>query len=286
MDYVRSKVHKLVGNNRFIQIVLHDSENVNPHLHFIHCGKSSPPRTNCMSHFIKYYCHPYRPIIHGSYKFTAPIAAAYRHQLLQLYLVGCPGYHPVVFQIASQGSNPVVHTGYDLFPSTTVDEESRKPETYQEEVAGCSASYSKGGLHQIRKRKGAMEPGLDGTDADTNDHSTEDESEQSADEERRTLLRRALQQKKKPILLAPTPLELSSLAIELYVTSIEILEYFKYWQQKFIKLALKEQRLRENIFQSSEVIVDLETKKWQFEDIGRHVFKHNNYFPSEPLLVC
>ena len=128
-----------------------------------------------------------------------------------------------------------------------------------------------------------MECRLDGAEADSNDNRDEIESEQNVDEERRSTFKRAIQlQKKTTILMAPTPLELASVSVELYVSSIETLENFLPWQQKFIKLALKEQRQRENVFQSAEVIVDLQTKNWSFDDIGFHVFKHNTLFPNNP----
>ena len=282
LAYVRRYVHKLVGKFKFIQVILHETDNVHPHFHFIYCGKTSPPRTNAMHHFLQYHCNPYRPIVHGSHKFTTPIAAAFRCQLLYLYLVGRTGYYPVVFQIASQGSNPIIHTGYHLFPSADIHEKSGEFQTDPEEADGCTTSYTKERIYPIRARSRGMEPGLDGSTVNTNDHAIETQPGQDSAETRRSLLRRALQQKETTVLIAPTALELASLSVELYVTSIEILENFKHWQKKIIKLALKDQRLRENIFHSTEVIVDLETKYWKFEQIGRHVFQHNFLFPNHP----
>ena len=282
MDYVRKYIHKMAGNGKSIQVIFHESDSVQPHFHVIHCGKSSPPRTNAMRHFIKYHCSPFRTVIRGQHKFTSSIAAAYRHHLIQLYLVGSPGYHPVVFKIAPQGSITVVNTGYNLFPSTTLNEKPGEPEADQEEAVGCAAAHSKGGVYPLRKWSGAMEQGLDGANVNADDQPNETQPEPNADQERRATLQRALQQKKTAVLIAPTPLEMASLAVELYVTSIEILENFKPWQHKFIKLALKEQRHRENVFQSTEVIVDLQTKNWTFDEIGRHVFLHNTLFPNMP----
>ena len=283
MVYVRKYVHKMVGNGKYIQIVLHENEHVNPHFHVIHCGKSSPPRTNAMRHFLQYYCAPFRPVIHGQHEFTSPIAAAYRHHLIQLYVVGGTGYEPVVFKIAPPGSTPVVHSGYNLFSSSTVDEELRKSEADTEETTGCTAAHPKGGIHQIRKRPGTVELGLDGASSNQIHHGNETQPEQDPVEERRATFVRALQEKKSAILMAPTPLQLASLCIELYVSSIETLENFKPWTSKFIKLALKDQRHRESVFQSTEVIVDLQTKNWTFEDIGMNVFAHNNFFPNNPV---
>ena len=276
MEYVRKYVHKMVGNGKYVQIVLHENECVQPHFHVIHCGKSSPPRTNAMRHFLKYYCAPFRPVIHGQHEFTSPIAAAYRHHLIQLYMVGGTGYNPVVFKISPPRSTPIVHAGYHLFSPSTLHEELGESETDPETALGCTATYSKGGIHPVRKRTGAMELGMDGAEADAGDIGNEAQSEQSADEERRSTFVRALQQKKTTILMAPTPLEMASLSVELYVSSIETLENFKPWQSKFIKLALKEQRQRENVFQSAEVIVDLQTKNWTLVSM---YFVTTIYFP-------
>ena len=261
MDYLRKYVHKLAGNGKHVQIVIHENESVQPHIHVLHCGKSSPPRTNVMRHFLKYYCSPFRPVVHGQHQFTSPIAAAYRHHILQLYLVGGTGYYPVVFKIAPPRSTPIIHSGYNLFSSSTLYKESGEYEVDSEEAIGCATAHSKGGIYPFRKRSGAVEFGLDGAEADRNDYTDEIESNQNNDEERRSTFRRAIQlQKKTAILMAPTPIELASVSVELYVSSIETLENFVPWQQKFIKLALKEQRQRENVFQSAEVIVDLQTK--------------------------
>ena len=227
MEYVRKYVHKMVGNGKYIQIVYHENECVQPHFHVIHCGKSSPPRTNAMRHFLQYYCAPFRPVIHGQHEFTSPIAAAYRHHLIQLYVVGGSGYNPVVFKISPPRSTPVVHAGYHLFSPATLNEECGESETDPEAAIGCAAAHPKGGIHQIRKRKGTMELGLDGADADENYNRNEAESEQGANEERRSEFVRALQQKKTAVLMAPTPLEMASLSVELYVSSIETLENFK-----------------------------------------------------------
>ena len=72
------------------------------------------------------------------------------------------------------------------------------------------------------------------------------------------------------------------MCIDLYVSSIEILQYFVPWKYRFIALAQKEPRIRENILENSKTIVDLKTNNWKFEDIGRHVYTHNTSFPEHP----
>ena len=87
LEYIRKKIHNLVGPTKFMQAVLHEEATVNPHIHFIHAGTASPPRTSAMQHFLRYYCQPFTAIIHGRFKFTSAIKCAIRFLLLQQYLV-------------------------------------------------------------------------------------------------------------------------------------------------------------------------------------------------------
>ena len=87
VEYVRKTLHKLVGPTKFIQAILHEEATVNPHIHFVHAGTTSPPRTSAMQHFLRYYCQPYTAIIHGRYKFASASKCALRFLLLQQYLV-------------------------------------------------------------------------------------------------------------------------------------------------------------------------------------------------------
>ena len=87
LEYVRKKIHKLVGPTKYMQAVLHEETTVHPHIHFIHAGTASPPRTSAMQHFLRYYCQPFTAIIHGRFKFTSAAKCSIRFLLLQQYLV-------------------------------------------------------------------------------------------------------------------------------------------------------------------------------------------------------
>ena len=50
LEYIRKKFHKLVGPTKFLQIVLHEENNVNPHFHFVHAG-TTPKFFFCVLQF-------------------------------------------------------------------------------------------------------------------------------------------------------------------------------------------------------------------------------------------
>ena len=145
-------------------------------------------------------------------------------------------------------------------------------------------TYQAGGFHhRKRKRTRANEPGYN-TESDSGSIlSCENGSRENQDGPRKKgwAFLQSLQAKEK-LNIAPTPIELVGMFTDLYVSSIEILHYFVPWKYRFIALAQKEPRIRENILENAKTIVDLNTNNWKFEQIGKHVYDHNITYPEYP----
>ena len=190
----------------------------------------------------------------------------------------------MAFQIAGVGSKPTVYTGKHLFRTGGEAAERGRNTATDEENIGCETTYTSTGFYDNkRKRTASHESGHHTEDSAGSVFSSKTGSHQ--DEDRSTKpgwsFLQSIQAKEK-LNVAPTALELSDMCTDLYVSSIEMLQYFLPWKYRFIALAQKEPRLRENILENARTIVDLNTNNWNFEKIGRHVFKHNTTFPEYP----
>ena len=188
------------------------------------------------------------------------------------------------FQITRPGSKPTVHTGQHLFRARREAAECGRESTLDAEDIGCEDTYKTGGFHYC-KRKGTApnEPGYN-SESDTGSVLSGEngprENQDGPGKKGWTFLQ-SLQAKEK-LNMAPTPIELAGMCTDLYVSSIEILHYFMPWKYRFIALAQKEPRIRENILENAKTIVDLNTNNWKFEQIGRHVYNHNTSYPEYP----
>ena len=188
------------------------------------------------------------------------------------------------FQVTGHRSKPTVYTGQHLFGINRKAEECGREYTADEEDFGCEDTYKAGRLYDYkRKRTTADESGHHSEGDSATVLSSEDGQRENTDGSGKKgwQFLQAVQKKKK-LNLAPSPIELSGMCIDLYVSSIEILQYFVPWKYRFIALAQKEPRIRENILENSKTIVDLKTNNWKFEDIGKHVYNHNTSFPRYP----
>ena len=190
----------------------------------------------------------------------------------------------MAFQIAGVGSKPTVYTGEHLFRTRGTTTERGGDATFNEEDIGCESTYQSTGLYNHkRKRPASNESGHHPEDSRGSVFSSQAGSQQDEDGPAKPGWQFLQQiQVKEKLNVAPTALELSGMCTDLYVSSIEMLQYFLPWKYRFIALAQKEPRLRENILENARTIVDLNTNNWNFDRIRKHVFIHNTSFPDHP----
>ena len=165
----------------------------------------------------------------------------------------------MAFQIAGVGSKPTVYTRQHLFRNRGEAAECGGNATINEENPGCEDTYRSAGLHNYkRKRPTSNESRHHPEDSSGTIFSSETGSQQDEDGPAKPgwQFLQSLQAKEK-LNVAQTALELSGMCTDLYVSSIEMLQYFVPWKYRFIALAQKEPRLRENVLENAKTIVDL-----------------------------